>query len=64
MNVHNQGEPSSSNLLLCREDVVKAVISKYSMSMSPLYVIHLTIDILADEEVSSLSVVFICSHDI
>ena len=64
MNVQNQVEPSSSNLLVCREDVVKAVMRKYTMSMSPLDVIHLTIAVLADEEVSSLSAVFICSHDI
>ena len=64
MNVHKQVEPSSSNLLHCCEDVVKAVMRKYTMSMSPLDVIRLTIDILADEVVSSLSVVFICCHDI
>ena len=64
MNVHNQVEPSSSDLLHCREDVVKAVMKKHNMSMSPLDVICLTIDILADEVVSSLSVVFICCHDI
>ena len=61
MNLQNQVKPSSSDL---QEEVVKAVMKKYNMSMSPLDVIHLTIDILADEVVSSLSVVFICCHDI
>ena len=61
MNVHNQVKPSSSDL---HEDVVKAVMKKYNMSMSPLDVIHLTMNILANEVVSSISVVFICCHDI
>ena len=61
MNVHNQVKPSSSDL---HEDVVKAVMKKYNMSMSPLDVIHLTIKILSDQVVSSISVVFVCCHDI
>ena len=64
MNVQNQVVPSYFKDIPSREDVVNVVIRKYSMSMSPLDVINLTIDILGDKEVSSLSVVFICCHDI
>ena len=61
MNLQNQVKPSLSTL---GEYVVKAVMKKYNMSMSPLDVIHLTMNTLANEVVSSISVVFICCHDI
>ena len=61
MNLQNQLKPSLSTL---GEYVVKSVMKKYNMSMSPLDVIHLTIKILSDQVVSSISVVFVCCHDI
>ena len=61
MNLQNQVKPSLSTL---GEYVVKSVMKKYNMSMSPLDVIHLTIKILSDQVVSSILVVFVCCHDI
>ena len=60
MNLQNQVYSSA----FLQNSVVKSVMKKYNMSMSPLDVIHLTMNILANEVVSSISVVFICCHDI
>ena len=60
MNLQNQVYSSA----FLQNSVVKSVMKKYNMSMSPLDVIHLTMNTLANEVVSSISVVFICCHDI